>query len=140
MSISREIPQLFIELSHAPLQELLHTVNGVEFIMLSSSDGFELTTAVSKHNMKNYGKIAAVSSSIMAMLSAFIAEIQLEGCQTITLNAENGNVFLSAINHPQYPMVLTAVTNKDVVIGQMQYHFKQLAKQLADFPLYSTSK
>ena len=52
----------------------------VNLVILWSSDGFELSYA-SKKNRENTGKIAAVSSSILAMVS----EIE---CQTITLDAE----------------------------------------------------
>ena len=75
----------------------------------------------------------------MAMVAAFISEIQLVGCQAITLDAENGKVFLSAVNHPQFPMVLIAVTDNDLLIGQMRYHFQKLSEALAqmDFAVAS---
>ncbi|MND78160.1 hypothetical protein D3C80_698690 [compost metagenome] len=65
------------------------------------------------------------------MVSAFISEIQLFGCQTITLDAENGKVFLTAVDHPHHPMVIVAVTNKDILMGQMLYYFKKLSESLA---------
>ena len=78
------------------LYAFLNEVNGVNLVMLCSSDGFELSYT-SKKNRENTGKIAAVSSSILAMVSAFISEIELIGCQTITLDAENGKVFLTTV-------------------------------------------
>jgi predicted regulator of Ras-like GTPase activity (Roadblock/LC7/MglB family) len=138
MSVLREIPQTLKDQSQLQLQNFLHEISGITFVMLCSSDGFELATA-SKKNLDNHGKIAAVSSSIMAMVGAFISEIKLVGCQAITLDAENGKVFLSAVNHPQFPMVLIAVTDKDLLIGQMRYHFQKLSEVLAelDFTLSS---
>ena len=65
------------------------------------------------------------------MVSAFISEIQLVGCQTITLDAENGKVFLTVVNHSQHPMVMVAVTHTDILIGQMLYYYKQLSEKLA---------
>jgi predicted regulator of Ras-like GTPase activity (Roadblock/LC7/MglB family) len=131
MSVLREIPQTLKDQSQLQLQNFLHEISGITFVMLCSSDGFELATA-SKKNLDNHGKIAAVSSSIMAMVGAFISEIKLVGCQAITLDAENGKVFLSAVNHPQFPMVLIAVTDKDLLIGQMRYHFQKLSEALAE--------
>lgn len=134
MNNSREIPQELIDSASLELQRFLNTVIGIDFVMLCSSDGFELALA-SKKNIENKGKIAAVSSSILAMVSAFISEIQLMGCQTITLDAENGKVFLTAINHRNYPMVMVAVTNKDILMGQMLYYYKELGERLAAEPL-----
>ena len=105
-------------------------VSGVDFVMLCSSDGFELALA-SKKNLGNSGKIAAVSSSILAMVSAFISEIHLAGCKTITLDADNGKVILTAVEHSQHPMVLVAVASKDVLIGQLLYAIKKTAETLA---------
>ncbi|MCH4247887.1 MAG: roadblock/LC7 domain-containing protein [Acinetobacter populi] len=127
---SREVSGEWKEFSHKELHEFLNIVSGVNFVMLCSSDGFELSLA-SKRNLDNTGKIAAVSSSILAMVSAFISEIKLTGCQTITLEAENGKVFLTSVDIPQNPMVLVAVTNKDILMGQMLYHFKKLSGSLS---------
>lgn len=126
---SREIGQEFKIFSSQKMHEFLNEVSGVNFVMLCSSDGFELALA-SKTNIENTGKIAAVSSSILAMVSAFISEIQLVGCQTITLDAENGKIFLTAVDHSHNPMVMVAVTNEDILLGQMLYCFKKLAAGL----------
>lgn len=100
--------------------------------MLCTSDGFEVALA-NKKNISNSGKIAAVSSSILAMVTAFISEINLVGCQTITLDAENGKAFLTAISHPKYPLVLVAMTNRDILLGQMLYEVKSTAETLSNY-------
>lgn len=130
MNNSRQIATEFKAFSSEELHNFLNEVRDVNFVMLCSSDGFELSLA-SKKDIENTGKIAAVSSSILAMISAFISEIQLVGCQTITLDAENGKVFLAAVNHPNNPMVIVAVTNKNILMGEMLYYFKKLSDRLA---------
>lgn len=130
MNNSRQIATEFKAFSSEELHTFLNEVRDVNFVMLCSSDGFELSLA-SKKDIENTGKIAAVSSSILAMISAFISEIQLVGCQTITLDAENGKVFLAAVNHPNNPMVIVAVTNKNILMGEMLYYFKKLSDRLA---------
>ena len=126
----RQIPQELTDQAFKQTHELLNMVSGVDFVMLCSSDGFELALA-SKKNLGNSGKIAAVSSSILARVSAFISEIHLAGCKTITLDADNGKVILTAVEHPQHPMVLVAVASKDVLIGQLLYAIKKTAETLA---------
>ena len=126
----RQIPQELTDQAREHIHDLLNMVAGVDFIMLCSSDGFELALA-SKKNLGNSGKIAAVSSSILAMVSAFISEIHLAGCKTITLDADNGKVILTAVEHPQHPMVLVAVASKDVLIGQLLYDIMKTAETLA---------
>lgn len=130
LSLSRKVPEEFIAYSQIQIQQLLNTVSGVEFVMLCTSDGFEIALA-NKKNVNNSGKIAAVSSSILAMVTAFISEINLVGCQTITLDAENGKALLTSIPHPKHPLVLVAMTNKDILLGQMLYEVKATSELLS---------
>lgn len=129
---SRKVPDDFVRFAENQIWQLLNSVAGVEFAMLCTSDGFEVALA-NKKNISNSGKIAAVSSSILAMVTAFISEINLVGCQTITLDAENGKAFLTAISHPKYPLVLVAMTNRDILLGQMLYEVKSTAETLSNY-------
>lgn len=128
--LSRQIPQSLIETGRMQIHELLNNVSGLDFVMLCSSDGFQLALA-SKKKLENTGKIAAVSSSILAMVSAFISEINLIGCKTLSLDAENGHVVLTGVEHAHYPMLIVAVCSSDVLIGQMRYEVKKTSEFLA---------
>ena len=126
---SRKVPDDFVEYAEKQIRHLLNAVSGVEFVMLCTSDGFEIAL-VNKKNINNSGKIAAVSSSILAMVTAFVSEINLVGCQTITLDAENGKALLTAIPHATHPLVLVAMTNKDILLEQMLYELKSTTELL----------
>lgn len=128
--LSRQIPQSLIETGRMQIHELLNNVSGLDFVMLCSSDGFQLALA-SKKKLENTGKIAAVSSSILAMISAFISEINLIGCKTLSLDAENGHVVLTGVEHAHYPMLIVAVGSSDVLMGQMRYEVKKTSEFLA---------
>ena len=127
---TRQIPPQLIDSGRKLIQEVLNEVSGIDFVMLCSSDGFELVLA-SKKNLTNGGKIAAVSSSILAMVSAFISEIDLTGCKTITLDADNGKVILVGVEHANYPMVIVTVASQNVLIGQLLYALKKVSESLA---------
>ena len=131
-AVSKKIPDDLIRYGQSQIQTLLNTVTSVDFVMLCSSDGFEIALS-SKKQIANGSKIAAVSSSILAMVSAFIPEIDLHGCQTITLDAENGKALLTAVPHPRYPTVIVALTSKDVLLGQMLYEMKKVSADLAAY-------
>lgn len=122
----------FIAFSQAEISELLNKVNHIQFSMLCTTDGLEITTA-SKHNWDNTGKIAAVSSSIMALISAFIAELRLDECQTIMLDTMNGKALLSTVPHPQFPSVIVVLTHKQVLLGEMLYELKKTCERFCAF-------
>lgn len=130
--LKRTAPQNLVEYSHQQMSDILSTISGVDFVMLCSSDGFELT-AVYKRHRANLSKLAAVSSSILAMVQAFLNEIDLYNCQTITLDAVNGKAILTAVPHRQYPMVIVALSSKDVLLGQLLYFMKKASESVQHF-------
>ena len=123
-SQQRTAPTELIQLAKAQANEIITNIRGIDYIMLCSTDGFELDS-IYKKNPYNSTKLAAVSSSILAMVSAFLNEIQLTGCQSITLDAENGKAILTSIPAPHHPMVMVTLSNKDVLLGQLLYSLKQ---------------
>ena len=128
-NIPQNLPKQFVDLSERKVHEILRNVKHVNFCMLCTADGFEVATATKK-TMSNTGKVAAVSSSIIAMVSAFISEINLDECQTITLDAKNGKALLTAVPHPTHPAVLVALTDKEVLLGQILYELKTTSEEL----------
>lgn len=112
------------------IRQTLDSTPGITRLMLCSTDGFELMThSIHPDEMSN-GKMAAVSSSILAMVHAFMREIQLEGCQSITLNAENGQAIITALPYPNYPMVLVTLSNNDVLLGQLRFSVKHCCDEI----------
>lgn len=128
--LNRQAPEALVEYAHGHLHALLRDISEVEFTMLCSTDGFELSSASKKH-IENAGKLAAVSSSILAMVQAFMGEMNLEGCQSLTLDANNGKVVLTAIPNAKYPMVLVVLTSKNVLLGQLLYSIKKIVEAIS---------
>lgn len=138
MAPNRILPPALLNVAKTEINNVLMSVQGVNFIMLCSSDGFELAIA-KKRPLNNEGKVAAVSSSILAMVSAFVSEIQLTGCQSITLEAENGKAILTSLPTKHHPMLMVSVADKDVLTGSLAFklHKASEAIVLADEQLGS---
>ncbi len=64
------------------------------------------------------------------MVSAFLKEIQLIGCQSITLDAENGKAVLTSVPSVQHPMIIVTLSSKDVLLGQLLFSLKKQVKIL----------
>ena len=126
----RVAPAELVQYSQLQINEIINSVRGVHFVMVCSTDGFELAT-IHKRNNYNNNKLAAVSSSILAMVSAFIKEIQLTGCQAITLDAENGKAILTSIPALRHPMIIVALSDKDVLLGQLLHALKSASQSIA---------
>ena len=129
---SRTAPKELIDFAKSEIQDVLMNVRSVNYVMLCSTDGFELAH-VYKRNGYNSTKLAAVSSSILAMVAAFMNEIHLEGCQSITLDADNGKAILTSIPSSNHPMIIVTLTEKDVLLGQLLYTLKNASNKIMQY-------
>ena len=134
----RSAPDSLIHTAQQQIKEILTNISGVEYVMICLSDGFELTSAYKK-NVTNTGKLAAVSSSILAMVQAFLSEINLHGCQSITLEAKNGKAFLSAVPNKNHPMLIVALTSQEVLLGQLLFSLKRCSERISQADAHYTS-
>ncbi len=126
---SRTATPALVEYARTQIHQVMSRVKGIDFIMICSTDGFELGS-FSKISKYNTSKLAAVSSSILAMVSAFLGEIALTGCQSITLDAENGKAVLTAVPAGKHPMVMVTLVAKDVLLGQLLYELKDASQNI----------
>lgn len=126
---SRSAPKELIDFAKNEIQDVLMNVRSVNYVMLCSTDGFELAH-VYKRDGYNSTKLAAVSSSILAMVAAFMNEIHLEGCQSITLDADNGKAILTSTPSSNHPMIIVTLTEKDVLLGQLLYTLKNASNRI----------
>lgn len=129
---SRTAPKELIDFAKSEIQDVLMNVRSVNYVMLCSRDGFELAH-VYKRDGYNSNKLAAVSSSILAMVAAFMNEIHLEGCQSITLDADNGKAILTSIPSSNHPMIIVTLTEKDVLLGQLLYTLKNASSRIMQY-------
>ncbi len=129
---SRTAPKELIDFAKNEIQDVLMNVRSVNQVMLCSTDGFELAH-VYKRDGYNSTKLAAVSSSILAMVAAFMNEIHLEGCQPITLDADNGKAILTSIPSSNHPMIIVTLTEKDVLLGQLLYTLKNASNRIMQY-------
>ena len=129
---SRTAPKELIDFAKNEIQDVLMNVRSVNYVMLCSTDGFELAH-VYKRDGYNSNKLAAVSSSILAMVAAFMNEIHLEGCQSITLDADNGKAILTSIPSSNHPMIIVTLTEKDVLLGQLLYTLKSASNRIMQY-------
>lgn len=129
---SRSAPKELIDFAKNEIQDVLMNVRSVNYVMLCSTDGFELAH-VYKRDGYNSTKLAAVSSSILAMVAAFMNEIHLEGCQSITLDADNGKAILTSPPSPNHPMIIVTLTEKDVLLGQLLYTLKNASNKIMQY-------
>ena len=125
-------PDAFLRQAEASIEQLMNSVAGIQNVILASTDGFELCAAQRGGTVQG-SKLAAVSSSILALVQAFLGEIQFTGCQSMTLEAENGKAIIAAVNSTNHPMLLVITTGKSVLLGHLLHSLKTCTQELARY-------
>lgn len=109
--------EAFIHASQAILQEFIHHTQGVNGVLIATTDGFEVSSVL--HHQYDAGKLSAVGCSILALVQALTVEALLKGCRSVILDAENGKVLISDVPNHYQPMIMIVVTKQQVLLGQV---------------------
>ncbi len=129
--LGRKAPLELVQAGQAEITHLREAVDGLRAVLLSSTDGFELAASYHLEALDG-GKLAAVSSSILALVTSFIAEIQLKGCQSITLEAENGRALIVSVPAGRHPMLMVIIARPGVLLGSLFHHIKVTVNKLVE--------
>ncbi len=115
----------------ALLQFLVQKLNGVKGAVVTTGDGFEV--AVSAGSEADAAKLSAMASSISAIGSMAVQESNVgKQHESITIESDEGYIFIMDIHHPTCPMILSVVTTKSALLGQVIYYSKHVVKKLSE--------
>lgn len=100
------------------LVELVNSSSGVEAALLASPDGFAIVTATRAQRLDG-PRLAAMSSSMLALGAAMAHDLRLDGCRNIHMEAGDGVVLLLTVPCDRTPLVLWALAHKGSTLGMV---------------------
>ena len=113
------------------LQLLVQKLSGVKGAVITTSDGFEVAVQVVSDT--DGAKLSAMASSISAIGNMAVQETGLgEVHQSITIEGDEGYIFIMDIHHPKCPMILNIITSKSAVLGQVVYYARHIVNKLSE--------
>jgi predicted regulator of Ras-like GTPase activity (Roadblock/LC7/MglB family) len=108
--------------------KLMRDVKGIKAVVIATEDGFELVGRV--ENSATVSRLAAMASSLAALGALAGEESQLGTCDNLTIQAAEGNLFLVQVRHNSVGLIVSVVTSRDVILGQVVFMTKQMAGSL----------
>lgn len=129
MSPSRFSP-LVIAALKSNLDSLLDAVPSIMGVFLATDDGFEITQAISGKQFEP-AKLAAMSSSMVALSHALVGEIDLGETQNMLIEARLGKVLLLSVATTP-ALSLTVIARPNATLGQVLVHSKFCVSRLAE--------
>jgi uncharacterized protein len=99
------------------LRRFIATTSGVNAALVVTSDGFEVASVL--HSSLSPDKIAAMTSSMLALGEAVLGEANLNNCKNVVIESESGLIIMLSIGDPTKELLLSVITNGHAMLGQV---------------------
>jgi len=123
----REHPELPTACA-APLQHFVSTTSGVTAAVVASSDGFDIAAIL--HGTVAPEKMAAMTSSMLALGEAILGEADLSNCRNVIIESSDGLIVMLAIGDARRELLLSVITTGDATIGQVLWAAKRCCENI----------
>jgi uncharacterized protein len=110
------------------LQRLVSTTSGVNAALVVTSDGFEIASVL--HSDLSPQKMAAMTSSMLALGEAILGEANLNDCQNVVIESNGGLIIMLSVGDPSRELLLSVVTNGQAMLGQVLWAARQCCAQV----------
>lgn len=118
-----------VSLARNECRKFLDEQLGVLGVVISSADGFDIASAVTRD--LDPAKIAAMASSISAIGLVVSQEAHLGASKSITVNTEDGFLYITSVDLAGHSCSLNIIANSSAILAQIIYNSGELKKRLA---------
>jgi uncharacterized protein len=112
----------------AALDDLMREVKGIKAVVISTEDGFEVAARV--ENTAQIARLSAMASSLAALGAMAGEESQLGVCHSLVMEAADGHIAILPVRRADVSLIVSVVTGRDAVVGQVLYYSKKAAAAL----------
>ena len=112
------------------LDELMQEVKGIKAVVVATEDGFEVAARV--ENTAQVARLSAMASSLAALGAMAGEESRLGMCHSLMMEAAEGFIAIVQVRRADVSLIVSVVTGRDAVVGQVLYFSKKAAAALQD--------
>lgn len=127
MNIAKDYPELKKRADLA-VATVMDAVKGSKAVLICTEDGFEVAARV--ENNAQIARLSAMASSLAALGALAGEESQLGECNSLLMEAAEGFIAILQVRRDDVSLIMSVVTGRDAVIGQVFYFSKQAALAL----------
>lgn len=109
-------------------RSILDNFSGVMAVVIATTDGFDVASAVTRGI--DPVRVAAMASSISAIGSVVSQEAQLGRSKSVTISTEQGFSVLSTVYRPDVELVVNVVAGATAVLAQIAYRSNECVRAL----------
>lgn len=110
------------------LRKFAHDVEGIESAVVASVDGFALASVAQRNH--NGDRLAAMTSSMLALANAIGRELVLGELEVLMIDASYGKVMMLSIPKMQPPLLLMAACSRSSIMGSILWRAKECGQKI----------
>lgn len=110
------------------LDAFVADLQGLRSAVVASVDGFALAEARGQDGSGE--RLAAMTSSMLALAKAVSRELALGELDTLTLESGDGKVLMLSIPAPGSPLLLMAACSRGAVMGRALWSARQCSRRI----------
>ena len=110
------------------LEAMVRDTAGIDSAAVVTGDGFEVA-AVLHHDVSG-NKLAAMSSSLLALSEAVVEELKMRGCRNVIIEGEAGTVVMIRVPAAGADLLMSVLCRETAVLGSVLYAARQCATEL----------
>jgi uncharacterized protein len=114
------------------LTELVNHSSGIDTALLATPDGFEVVSATRTRRIDG-ARLAAMSSSMIALGTAMANDLKLDGCRNMHIEAGDGVVLLVTVPCTRAKLVLSTLAPRDTTLGLVLVSARACAHAIAQW-------
>jgi uncharacterized protein len=111
------------------LVDLVNDASGIEAVLLASPDGFEVVSAARTRRLDG-PRLAAMSSSMLALGTAMARDFKLDGCRNVHIEAGDGVIVLLTVPCERTALVLSALAPASSTLGMVLVAARRCAQAI----------
>ena len=116
-SVSQSFAPDFLRAIPPALDHLIADVPGVRSAVVATGDGFEL--AVASNSGLSGERLAALSSSMLALAQASLRELKIGGTGSVLVESSGGRLLIAEAATQSWPVVLCVAADGETVAGKL---------------------
>ncbi|MBR1376175.1 MAG: roadblock/LC7 domain-containing protein [Cardiobacteriaceae bacterium] len=122
---------VFVKACDVELESFVAANSGVNTILITTPDGFTISSAVKDENKHNMDNLAAVGSTIFALGASASEQLELGVCNSVTIENQQGRIYICAIEGGKdKSLVLFLETTQKAMLATILHASRRLVEAI----------
>jgi len=126
----RKITTVLVEKIQAVLEQSVQLHPEFENLLLATADGFDIAAIIKDSDKESIRRLAAISSSMLSLSIELLAEMSAGEQKILTLEGEQGNIFITQVSADTFALSLTVITRDNESLGKFFWLIRQLKQEI----------